>query len=160
MKEDFTDRLLDSALKRYSSVEVPEGFAARLAARQEMGNGRRRWWWMLIPAAATLAIVLVLWPRPEVVTPAPKQVTRVQPPTPILQPPAQTQVRRVTAYRAKPRWRTLSAVELASADFPLEILRPMEQKPIKDLEVPALEIKPLAGAEEETVPTIPKEPQR
>ena len=60
MKEDFTDRLLDSALKQYSSVEVPEGFAERLAAAKEAGDrrlesGGRKWWWMLVPAAAALA---------------------------------------------------------------------------------------------------------
>lgn len=156
MKEDFTERLLDSALKQYSSVDVPEGFAERIKARDQRLEARgRRWWWLLVPATA--AMVLVLWPRSTEVPPAPRPLAVVQPPTPIPQPPAQAQVRRVATHRAKPRWRTLTASELAMADFPLEILRPMEEKPIKNLEVPALEIKPLAGAEEETVP---KEPQR
>lgn len=157
MKEDFTDRLLDASLKAYSSVEVPDGFAGRLQARDQRLEARgRRWWWMLIPAAAALAIALMMRPTPE--PPQPVVAVRIQPPTPISQPPAQAQaqVRRVAAHRAKPKWRTLTAVELASADFPLEILRPMEERPIKDLEVPALEIKPLAGAEEETVPKEPK----
>ena len=154
MKEDFTDRLLDSALKRYSSVEVPEGFAARLASRQSKGHSRK-WWWMLVPVAAALAMVLVMRPAPESLQPV--VAVRTQPPTPSPQPPAVTVAVRRAPRAVKPRWRTLTASELASADFPLEILRPIEEKPLKDLEVPELEIKPLAGAEEETVP---KEPQR
>ena len=157
MKEDFTDRLLDSALRHYSSVEVPEGFAERLAAREAgyrlQAAGRK--WWMLVPAAAALAAVLVFWPRPVADTPPTVAVVRPHPPPPIPQLPASPWRRAVRV--AKPKWRTLTAIELASADFPLEILRPMESKPIKDLEIPELEIKPLAGAVEETVP---KEPQQ
>ena len=155
MKEDFTDRLLDSALRNYSSVDVPEGFAERLAAAKQIRRDGRKWWWLLVPAAAALAIALMM--RPAAESPRPVVAVRRQPPSPILQPPAPA--RRVAAHRAKPKWRTLTAVEIASADFPLEILRPLEVKPLKDLEVPALEIKPLAGADQAAEETVPKEPQ-
>jgi hypothetical protein len=162
MKEDFTGKLLDAGLRRYSSVEVPEGFAERLAAKKAEDPGReagsRRWWWMLLPATAAVVAALVFWPRS---TPRPPEQPPVAlSPAPSLPPPGPSPlpaVRPVAARPAKPRWRTLSPSELAIADFPLQILSPWTEKPLKDLEIQPLEIKPLAGTEEETGP---KEPQR
>ena len=108
---------------------------------------------MMVPAAAALAIMLVMFAgRPSVENPQPLVAVLPHPQSSIPHPPASPRAPRAAA----PRWRTLSALEIAQLDFPDSLLSPMASKEPTELAVPEIQIKPLAGAEEETVP---KEPQ-
>ena len=145
MNDDFNDRLLEESLKQYSRVSPPEGFEVRLPA-EKAGISR---WWLLLPAAAALATALLLLPRPAPAPQSPQtkpqttagipQVIRVRIPH---------SGRRGDRIPQSRRFRVLTARELAQLDLSADLFAPPEERPLKDLEVPELEIKPLAGSEE------------
>jgi hypothetical protein len=152
MKEDFNDRLIEESLKQYSRVLPPENFEARLAARAARPRISPMWW-ALIPAAATLGAVLMLR-FPEPLPPEPGRVAIILP-APQVQTAPRARVRK-RAVAPHPRWHVLTGAELAKLSaFPGLFEKPAE-KELKDLEVPELEVKPLAGSEE---PGLPKELQ-
>ncbi len=156
MKDDFTGRLLEESLKQYSRVSPPEGFEARLKARLEAADRRPeayRWRWLLVPAATAVALA-VLWlrPAPAPGPPAPAIVRANLPPAPAVA------ARRVVTRHAvprhavlpasRPRFRILTAQELARMDLPAELFAPREEKPLRDLEIPEITIPPLQMEEE------------
>lgn len=146
MNDDFNDRLLEESLKQYSRVSPPEDFEVRLPAERP-GLSR---WWLLVPAAAVLATTLLLLPRPAPQRPALQAA--YLPPVPLTGPTRTVGARRAVPLR--PRFRMLTGRELAHLSITADLFAQPEEKPMKDLEVPDLEIKPLAGSEE---PGTPKE---
>ena len=146
MNDDFNDRLLEESLKQYSRVSPPEDFEVRLPA-EKPGISR---WWLLLPAAAALATTLLLLPRPAPAPQSPQtkpqttagipQVIRVRIPHSAIRIPQSR------------RFRVLTARELAQLDLSADLFAPPEERPLKDLEVPELEIKQLAGSEESGTP--------
>ena len=144
MNDDFNDRLLEESLKQYSRVSPPENFEVRLPA-EKPGLSR---WWLLVPAAAALATTLLLLPRPSPQR-TPLQATLPHA-VPVTRPATTVGARRAVPLR--PRFRVLTARELAQLNLSADLFAPPEERPLKDLEVPELEIKPLAGSEESGTP--------
>ena len=143
MKDDFTDRLLEESLKQYSRVSPPEGFEERLKARLEAGLPRpeARWWWLAPAAVVLAAAVFFVRQRAQHAVPLPQP-----PPPPVVGAQRAVPLPRHPAPR--PRFRILTAQELAHLQLPAELLAPREEKPLTDLEVPEINIPPLRIGEE------------
>jgi len=76
-QDQHLDKLLDSALSEYSSVEPRPGLETRILANvrgaAETGSSRRKWRWLWAGATAALAILLVvLFAGKHSVVPAPR----------------------------------------------------------------------------------------
>jgi hypothetical protein len=152
--DDFTERLLDAGLREYSRVSPPERFALRTVP------ARPAWKWALAAALPALAVALLLLrPEPPTAPPAyrvalpPAALPNADPRTWNLEPGTSRPRRPQPAPR---RFRELSGAELARMDLPVEFLAKFAVKPLTDLEVPDLNVKPLPGGEEEASGT-PKE---
>ena len=150
--KDKLDRMLDAALAEYANVEPPTGMERRILARvRESGAGRRMVWWRWVAAAipALACVVALLVYRDSPVIEPPRLALSV-PPAPVLARPV---AKRASRPRPAPLPRRevfptpapLSAEERAllvlvaqSAEKAVELLTPVEPKPIEPITIEPL----------------------
>ena len=149
---DEFDRRLAAALAEYANVEPPAGMERRILARvRDAGAGRRFVWWrwatVAVPALACVVAVLVYRDSPVI---EPPQVALVTPPAPVLVRPVVKKVLRpvpapLPRREVFPTPSPLSAEERAlvvlvaqSAEKAVELLTPVEPKPIEPIRIEQL----------------------
>ena len=132
---NFTDRLLDASLKEYTRV-TPQNLRLRRPIS-------RAWWWLLAPVA--VAVVAVLLPH-QTPAPPPRLVAHIT-------APEVSYASKYVTIAPVPRheklgthFRTLSAAELAHINLPADLFVTPEEKPMTDLQMSDLSVKPLESA--------------
>lgn len=142
------DQRLDAALAGYASVEPPPGMEQRILGRVRASEERRRFvWWRWAAAIPALACAIALFVYRDAPTVEPPRVALVTPPAPVLSPPVAKRASRPrpvplpkrevfpTPTPLSPGERALLVLVAQSPEKALELLTPVEPKPIEPIKI-------------------------